>query len=251
MRFLFVLFISISMAAQLSAQQGRKPFQGKVSIGSLVADESEINVKNLQTQLEVPTQAGGFFTIDAKVGDTLQFSGAEINVTQIALRFADLEKDLMPVVLEPKDIQLKTVTIDQSKTAKSLGLGGQKEYSPAERKLATAKRASPQRDDKTAITAVGTDPLLNSISGRTAALKKQAEVERKEELKLQLTELYDRKHFTDSLQIPEIDVEGFLFFAVEDKTLQTTFDSKQQTELDFQLSALATKYKNILKGDGR
>lgn len=164
---------------------------------------------------------------------------------------ADVSRELVPITLNPAGTQLKEVKVDHNINSKSVGISAKepKAYTPAERKLKNAKTTSPTREVDRAYTAVGTDPLINAVSGRTAALKKQAQVEKKESSKAKLSEAYEKSYFTDTLKIPADYVEGFLYFVVEDKRFVNTLDSGYQEQIDYQLASLATEYKKTLKSE--
>jgi hypothetical protein len=247
---LSLLFICIVLHAQDNV---RRPLQGKISIGEVSADINEISVKNLQSKESVSTTNGGFFTLLARAGDTLIFSGNTVISMKMKLAATDISKEILPIVLTPNGTQLQEVNVDKKITSKSLGINPktQKAYTPAERKLATARKVSPQRKADQTYVAVGTDPLINAVSGRSKDLKKQAQVEKKESSKAQLTELYDRTYFTDTLKIPNDYVDGFLYYVIEDKRFVKTLDSGNKEQTEYQLTALATEYKKTLKSEAK
>jgi len=250
----FILSMMLICGVSHSQDNGRKPLQGKISIGEVTADPGEIAVRNLQTKKNTATTNGGFFTIVAKAGDSLYFSGKEIVSMKMIISNEDSSKEMLNIVLTPAGTQLKEVTVNgKNINSKSVGLNpsGQKTYTPAERRLAVARKVTPQRKPADSYAAIGTDPLINAVSGKSKDLKKQAQVEKKESSKAQLSEMYDHTYFTDSLKIPADYVEGFLYYAIEDKKLIKTLDSGLKLQLDYQLTSLATEYKKTIKGESK
>ena len=111
---------------------------------------------------------------------------------------------------------------------------GQKKYTSAERKIFTATSG------------FGIDPLLNLFSGRTAMLKKELEVEKKEGYLVQLENLFDNNHFVNTLQIPSDYVKGFLYYAVENPKFTRVLNTKNRTSIEFLMSELAVQYREII-----
>jgi uncharacterized protein YcsI (UPF0317 family) len=93
---------------------------------------------------------------------------------------------------------------------------------------------------------MGLDPLLNYFSGRTAMLKKELEVEKKEGYLVQLENLFDNNHFVNTLQIPSDYVKGFLYYAVENPKFTRVLNTKNRTSIEFLMSELAVQYREII-----
>jgi hypothetical protein len=93
---------------------------------------------------------------------------------------------------------------------------------------------------------MGLDPLLNYFSGRTAMLKKELEVEKKEGYLIQLENLFDKNHYMNTLHIPSIYVKGFLYFAVENPKFTRVLETKNRISIEFLLVELARQYLEII-----
>ena len=133
--------------------------------------------------------------------------------------------------------ELKEVVVKRPNvSAESLGIipYGQKKYTPAERKIVTATSG------------FGIDPILNLFSGRTAMLKKELEVEKKEGYLVQLENLFDKNHYVNTLHIPSDYVKGFMYFAVENPKFTRVLKTKNRTSIEFLMSDLATQYIQII-----
>jgi hypothetical protein len=137
---------------------------------------------------------------------------------------------------ELKEVVVKRPTV----SAESLGIipYGQKKYTPAERKYAVASSGR--------LNPMGLDPLLNYFSGRTAMLKKELEVEKKEGYLVQLENLFDNNHYVNTLHIPAEYVKGFLYFAVENPKFTRVLKTKNRTSIEFLMSELANQYIQII-----
>ena len=124
---------------------------------------------------------------------------------------------------------------------------GQKKYTEAERKLHTATALNPTANaGSMAGGSISADPLLNFFSGRTAMLKKEVAVEKKEAFMKLLERMFSIDHFVNRLQIPLEYVKGFEYYAVENDKFTVILNSKNKTSTEFLLAELAVKYKEII-----
>ncbi len=123
---------------------------------------------------------------------------------------------------------------------------GQKTYTEAERKLHTAS----DLDAHIGLGgSVGFDPILNFFSGRTAMLKKEVAVEKKEFFMKLLEQMFSMDHFVNQLKIPVEYVKGFEYYAVDNDKFTVILNSKNKTSTEFLLAELATKYKEIIASE--
>jgi hypothetical protein len=227
------------MSSALFAQQ-RSPLSGKVT--SDFDTLEGIYVINKSTETSVSTTRGGYFTINARVGDTLIFSALQFEARDIVVHENDFCNDLLFVPLATSNHELdELVIIDYSHiNAESLGLvpRGQKQYTPAERKAATASSFK--------MNPMGLDPLINMFSGRSAMLKKAAEIEKMEDLMQKINYIYTEDELVRKLKIPLDYVKGFVFYIVENKHFANAIRSKNENMAKFLLAGLADKYIALL-----
>jgi hypothetical protein len=232
-------FIVLWCIAPLFAQEkGAVACRGKVNAD--MTNLEGIYVINLNTENATITDSKGFFTINAKVGDSLLLSSVQFKSVTKAITSEDLSS-LFFVTMHPIMNELKEVVVKRpSVSAESLGIipYGQKKYTPAERKYATASSGR--------LNPLGLDPLLNYFSGRTAMLKKELEVEKKEGYLVQLENLFDKNHYVNTLHIPSDYVKGFLYFAVENPKFTRVLKTKNRTSIEFLMSELAAQYNEII-----
>ena len=230
--FLFSLFC-ISVSAQDFPQ---KTCRGKIIAG--ISSLEGINVINLRTEKYAVTDKEGYFSIQAAVCDTLMFSGVQFNPVKIELSQEQANDELLYVKMEPLVTELREVVLRQYKNINAVALGiipaGQKQYTPAERRLKTASGGI-----------LTVDPLLNLFSGRTAMLKRDVETEKKAFWLERILELYQENILVSQFKIPLDYVRGFLYFVVEDKRFVESLASKDKTMATFLLTGLAEKYKSL------
>lgn len=238
-RFMFV-FLVLIICQDSWSQPIHKILNGKVSTS--VSESDGIYVINLRTEKSVLTEKGGYFTIPATAGDTLLFSEVSIVGKRIGLTSSDFEKELFFVRLEPMINPLNEVVVRQYTNINAEALGiipkGQKKYTPAERKVATASSGK--------MNPMGLDPLVNWMTGRTAMLKKELEIEKKEFWLQLLEEMFETRLFVENLHIPSDYVDGFRRYIVEDRRLVNTLKTKNKTMATFIMGELAVEYNQII-----
>jgi len=245
---LCVLVIIVSNASW-SQGQDRSVVSGKII--SNTNDLEGVYVVNAQTETMVTTSADGSFSIVAKEGDTLVFSSIQFKENRVLLtpeNFSDLN---FTVKLNLVMHQLQEVIIRTYDNINSVALGivpaGQKKYTEAERKLHTATALNATANaGSLAGGSISADPLLNFFSGRTAMLKKEVAVEKKESFMRLLENMFSLDHFVNRLKIPSEYVKGFEYYAVENEKFTVILNSKNKTSTEFLLGELAVKYKEIL-----
>jgi regulator of extracellular matrix RemA (YlzA/DUF370 family) len=211
--------------------------------GRITADSSSveaITIVNNATQETTISDNKGQFSIVIKEGDVLVFSAVNLEPLRKRITANDLKLEVLVVKMVPKNIELKEVVINEFSNINAENLGiipyGQKKYTPAERKLYTAKSTI-------------TDALLNKISGRTAMLKKEVAVEKKEMLYLKIEYLFEENYYTDRLKIPLEHIKGFQLYCIDDPEFVTSLNAKNKTMSMFLITGLAQKYLTIIENE--
>lgn len=238
----FFVFLANNLLAQVEVTTVLK---GKVDAN--IMDLEGIYVVNVRTEASVVTNADGSFLIPAQIGDTLIFSSVQLKERRIVLVDEDFASTNFVVKIEVGMNQLREVIIKRYDNINAVAMGiipaGQRSYSPAERKLkgATDLDASVGLGGSVAL-----DPLLNFFSGRSAMLKKELAVEKKEIFMQLLEKMFNTEHFVQKLSIPIDYVKGFEYFAVENESFTKILNTKNKTTTEFLLAELAVKYKEII-----
>ena len=222
--------------------------------GKVISDAPNldgIHVINLSGKKNTVTEKGGFFSILAKANDTLLFSGTQIKGIQVTLKEVDFSENLFFIKLKQHVRMLEEVYIKNYPEINAVSLGiipkGTKSYTPAQRRLRTATAPFINLDaGGMAGGSIGVDPLINAISGRTAMLKMELEVEKKERLQTRIESLYDTAFFTETLKIPAEYVKGFEMYAIDNEKLIESIKAKNKTMTTFLLGELPEKYKQLI-----
>ena len=216
---------------------------GKVISGQIFEQSTPIggvNIINNDTQIATVSDNDGRFSISVKEGDVLVFSAVNLDPVKRRITIADLGLSLLSIKMTAKEIELKEVVVNDNYgiTAENLGIvpHGQKTYTPAERKVYTA-------------TSTSVDEILNGISGRTAMLKKEINVEKKEMLFRKIEYLFEENYYTERLKIPVNDIKGFQLFCVDDTEFAVSLNTKNKTMSMFLITDLARKYLIILENE--
>lgn len=231
---LFLVLVQISFGQT----SGAKEILGQVFEQS--SSVEGVNIINNNTQVTAVTDENGMFSIVVKEGDVLVFSSVNLEPLKRRISVEDLSSPLIQIKMTAKQIELREVVVNDNAGINAENLGiiphGQKSYTPAERKLYTAKSTS-------------IDKILNGISGRTAMLKKEVNVEKKEMLFRKLEYLFDENYYTERLKISLEDIKGFQLYCVEDSEFAVSLNSKNKTMSMFLITELARKYLKILENE--
>ncbi|MDP5202191.1 carboxypeptidase-like regulatory domain-containing protein [Flavobacterium sp. DG2-3] len=229
-----MFFVQISFGQKNDAKQ----LVGKVLEHSTPIEG--VNIINNNTQVATVSDSEGNFLIPAKKGDVLVFSAVNLEPLKRRVVSEDLYPNTLVVKMTAKEVELKEVIVNENAniTAENLGIipYGQKKYTPAERKVYTA-------------TSAPIDKLLNGISGRTAMLKKEVNVEKKEALFRKLEYLFEENYYTERLKIPVDYIKGFQLFCVDDAEFAVSLNTKNKTMSMFLITDLARKYLTILENE--
>jgi len=212
----------------------------EIKIQGIVSSDSTsvegINIVNLTTDATTSTNNEGVFHLIVKEGDLLSFSAVNLVTLRRRIAKEDLLKESIVVKMIANSIPLKEVIVNENGQINAENLGiipeGQKKYTPAERKLYTARSGLLDRP-------------LNWISGRTAMLKKEVAVEYKERLMNKIEYLFEDKYYMETLKIQEGYIKDFQYYCIENPDFVAALKSKNKTLCMFLIIPLAEKYNKI------
>ncbi|WP_116790573.1 hypothetical protein [Flavobacterium psychrotrophum] len=220
------LFISL-----LGFSQERRALAGRVVAGGNPA--MGVFVINKATGAEVKSGTDGSFSIPARIGDKLAIYSTGVETREFAVNENAFSQTPYTLEVDPKATELDEVVItDISAAKRGLVPKGQKVYTPAERRLKTARSG------------MGLDQLINLLSGRMAMLKKAVETERKEALMESIDGLFTNDELAGLGVEPEL-ARGFLFYAIEDPRVADAIKSKNDALVKLLLMENADKYKKL------
>lgn len=219
-------------------------------------DVAATHVLNMTTQRATITDENGFFSIPAKLNDTIVFSAVQFKRKEIVVGSAMLESKMLSIPLEEalteldevvvmpynltgnmsRDVQrLQTETVV---TASTLGLPNAYAWVPtmAERQLFEATSGSGL---------IPLNPIINAISGRTKMLKLRLARNRKYARTQRVRDMYVDSLFRTDFKIPEEQIADFMYFCEIDSVFQATVDTHDRFKIwDYMRSRSVTYRKN-------
>ena len=219
---------------------GEKLLHGKIMVES--GNVGGVTIINLVNEKTAISDRNGEFFILAKAEDLLVFSSVNLEYYRRIIDDEDFKVEVLTIKMTAKITELEEVIVNKHPEINAVSLGispkGIKQYTPAERKLATASSAklNPQ----------GLDPLINAISGRTKMLKKELEVEKKERLLAYIGALFDDEYYGETLKIPANYIKGFQYYCVEEEEFAKSLRSKNKAMIKLLIVPLAEKYNKII-----
>lgn len=220
--------------------------------GKIVSDSHNlegIHVVNYSKHEGVTTERGGYFSVNVSVNDTLLFSAIHLKGYMHVVTEEDKTREIFFVPMESNTNLLDEVTVTKYKNVTTENLGiiprGMKSYTPAERRLKQAVGENRYGLSSS----VSFDGILNAISGRTAMLKKEVEVEKNERLIDDIKFHYNEEFMINKLHIEEDYVDGFVYFLLDEQEFLIPFKEKNKTMCEFVLSKLATKFLELQKAN--
>ncbi len=215
----------------------------KSVLGQIKADSASvenINIINLRTQNSTATSKKGEFRMLLRVGDILVLSSVNLETRRKTISEDDLKVEILLIKMNLKMNPLKEVVVNENSAVNAENLGivsrDQKKYTPAERKLYTARSGL-------------LDPLINKMSGRTNMLKKEVLVERNEKLLLKFDGLYEDNYYIEVLKIPKEYIKGFQYYLIEDYEFAQALENKNKTMTLFLVKRLALNYHEIISNE--
>ena len=227
-----VLLLFFSTFSLWSQDRNEKLLQGIIAADDALL--SGVDVVNLGNEKVTVTNSKGEFFILAKADDILVFSSKSLEMRRLLIDEDDLKSGTITVNMYPKINELNEVIVKKNPIEGVSIIPGQKQYTPAERKLHTA-------------TSGLLDAPISWMSGRTAMLKKEVVVERKERLLDKIGILYEDKYYIETLKVPEIYIDDFQRYIIEDKEFTAALKVKNRTMMLFLISKLAVNYNAIPK----
>lgn len=230
----FTAFIFFSFS--LSAQE-TYILKGRVDLD--VADGLQANIINLHTKKATISHPDGSFSIEVALGNLVLFSSIGYTSKQIEITREILAEEKLVIrldqsmdMLDEVHLSNSNLTGDLTKDAEIVPYFDQaeigfpiryKQMTGAERRLYAATTGAGG--------ALGIDPLINAISGRTKRLKRYVKNEKDAEARRWLRELLPNDFFTDKLGLAEEQIELFVDFCFDKPKLRELIKEKQPLKI--------------------
>lgn len=231
----FLLFLLLFCQIVFCQNDGRKEIRGVIRVDSTLVEG--VNIVNETTQKSTRSGENGKFALFLKEGDFVVFSAVNLVTLRKKIASADLEKSVLIFQMQLESIPLDEVVVKEETkiTAENLGIipYGQKKYTVAERRLATARSGLLDRP-------------LNWMSGRTTMLKKELAVSEKEQLMAKLEYLFEEKYYVETLKIRNDYIRDFQLYCVNNNDFASSLKAKNKTLSKFYIISLAKEYNKIV-----
>ena len=228
---IIILLVLLGQNQLLNAQTNVE----KIITGIVASDSKKlegISVINCMNKMMAATDKEGCFSIQAKEGDILNFSGIDYKYLKKYVYKHEYNSGMMEVDMIFNAVELDEVIInkDANISAENLGIipRGQVKFTPQERRLYSNSG--------------GIQGLFSSISGDKEMLKMNVEIEKKEMLLKKLEYLFGNKYYIKTLKIPEELIKGFQYYCVEDKRFVESLSLKDKTMSMFLMTNLSIVY---------
>ncbi len=224
--------------------EAQSPFSKRVEgrVYSTDGDVAATHVLNITAQKATITDVKGYFSISAKLNDTLVFSAIQFKRKELVVSPNVLESKFLLIPLEEALTELDEVVVrlynlsgDMSSdlnsldtesvvTASTLGLPNAyvKPPTQAERQFYEATTGGG---------IVPLNPILNAISGRTKMLKNRLKRNAKYERTQRVREFYHDSLFVKDLKIPQESIPDFMYFCEVDSTFQAIVDTHDRLKI--------------------
>ena len=251
--FLLVLLLigPLSIRGQDTALRNRELKGRIVEAGEGIPN---VHILNLSAERATITNAGGYFGIDTRVGDTLLISAIRYErktfvVTDQMLESSGLQIEMVPFVNELEEVVLRpynlsgkldedliNLRVEEPVTAASLNLPNAyaKKRTQAERQLIEARSGG---------SGIPLNPILNAITGRTKMLKKRLARDQAYLQTQEVRALYADSLFVSELKIPEIRIPDFMYYCEMDPEFADLADSEDLLKMWDFLKAKGLEYR--------
>lgn len=208
---------------------------------------TQANIVNLSTNATAVSNENGYFTIEVKLNDALKISHIQYEEFYVKIDETTLKNKVITIKLNAKNYELDNVNIVKLDAQKLRIINyTPKKYTVAERRLRTAGQFKPYQLILIPFGGMPLDPVFNAISGRTAMLKKEVEIEKKEKLVEQLNLSYTDAVLQTKYHIPQEYTEGFRYFLAENAEFSNLYKLSNSIKTDLKMSELSVEYLKII-----
>lgn len=246
-----VLILLLFFSLVAASQEFTNKIEGRVY--SKDGDVAATHVSNISRNRGTITDLNGFFTISARLGDTLVFSAVQYKKNEIVITAQILKTKTINVFMEEALTELSEVVVtpynltgdikrdagrlkvDNVITASTLGLPNAyvKVKTQNERKLAEADsgrfiEGARYRLDSTfnPMIAINLHKILNRLSGRTQRLKGYVAIDKEIGLLQKVKKSYHDSIYEQELKIPIDNINDFMNFCEVDSTYVEVVESE-------------------------
>jgi hypothetical protein len=253
-KFFWTIFLFV-LSLQLSAQDSDfKNINGVLTAAN--SEVSGIHIINKTSRLATITNQGGYFSIRAKLRDTLLVSGVGFRTKQLVVdsdiynNFSitiDLETDvfaLNEVVVMPYnltgelDLDMEAMKVEDQISEFTLNL-------PNAHVTPLRKSQRLLHEATTGGGIVPLNPILNGISGRTKKLKKIVALDLRNQRTLKVRYYYPDSLFVNNLKIEKDKILDFMYYCETDPEFNYFAELKDKFKLWELMIEKSKQYRDL------
>ncbi len=267
---ILILFLSVSS----SAFGQKKTIQLKGKVQNLTNDVSDVLVVNLSTEESTITNTEGFFTLEAKAGDTIQFTAVQYITKKIIVNDATINQNMILINLVENIIKLKEVTVMPHSLTGNIAIDMERinvkpvvtssssklpnsnlgVITHSERLLFEADRGKfvtggLRLDTISLFPIVGlymdinVHKTLNYISGRTKTLKNRVSLDKNIKMETEIVNMFPKTTISQEFGIPLKNIDGFLTFCLSQDDFSGLSDMGNTIEIWNYLKSKSQEFK--------
>lgn len=224
-------------------------------------DVSNIHVLNTTTQKVTISDKTGYFSITARLFDTLVISSIQFKRKIIPVNKSVLKSTLLSIEMEQSTIELDEVVLRPFDLSGELiqdveGMDIGQIINEATLELPNANVGIRTKNERLLYTArtwdlkvisVKLDPIINALSGRTLMLKKRVAQDIKEAKYNAVYENIPDSLVINGLKIPKNKLYQFYYFCEADKTFDSIVDQNIQGDIWKYMVQKSMDYRNLIK----
>ncbi len=234
---LFLVCLLLIGCSGFSQTLGSQELKGKVYSND--GDVAATHVLNITSQRAAITDIDGFFSITARLNDTIVFSAIQYKRKELVVSLEMLKSKFLMVPLEEALTQLDEVIVmpynlsgDMTRDAARLEIDPIVTASTLN--LPNAYVKPPDQIQRMLLTA--TDPrsldfIFNAISGRTKRLKNQGKQEKIYARTERVRSFYKDSLIVHDLKIPQDKIDDFFYYCEIDNGFQKAVVTKDRLKI--------------------
>lgn len=232
---LFILIFSPGFSQEQSVFSGRIITEAPLN--------SPVHIINITHHKGSLSGISGYFSVEVSIGDSLVFSSIQYKKAVLIIDREKLQQKNFIVKLEEELTELEEVKLHQLSGNLAKDLQGIKTFNKFSLNAPMARKPPPTQTERqmfTATTGAGgsrltvlgvltgsipLDPIMNTINGKIARLKKRAANEALDIEVERAIYIISEKTFVEDLEIPENKILIFVYYCAENYPLESLLES--------------------------
>lgn len=212
--------------------------QERILVNALVTTEDleleNVHIKNVSSGKFSISDAAGEFQLSVREGDTILLSHVGMKDLISFIRKEDLQESVLIFRMTESSSELEEVIVDENSEISTVSVGiipkKMKKFSMNERRLQTAGDFKPIHLLGLLGGSLEIDPILNAINGRTKRLKRNIQIEKKQQ-NIAFLETHYLDYMMGEMELAEPQAQLLISRVIEDKKLQQLIELNNEGRL--------------------